>query len=123
MTSIEVLRLIEHIRQDIPRNQMVMCLCDECERLILAPPMVKRRDPLMQAAIQRRIEPAKAVCELARPPQRAVRHRQRIMRALARRRQIPDLEIDLDGTGNLCGLRPVPPCISRFSLARRCRSS
>ena len=56
MTSIEVLRLIEHIRQDIPRNQMVMCLCEECERLILAPPMVKRRDPLMQAEIQRRIE-------------------------------------------------------------------
>jgi hypothetical protein len=56
MTSIEVLRLIDRIRQDIPRNQMVMCLCDECERLILAPPMVKRRDPLMQAEIQRRIE-------------------------------------------------------------------
>jgi hypothetical protein len=56
MTSIEVLRLIDRIRHDIPHNQMVMCLCDECERLILAPPMVKRRDPLMQAEIQRRIE-------------------------------------------------------------------
>jgi hypothetical protein len=56
MTSIEVLRLIERIRQDIPGNQMVMCLCDECERLILAPPMVKRRDPLIQAEIQRRID-------------------------------------------------------------------
>ena len=53
MTSIEVLRLINSIRQDIPCNQMVMCLCDECERLILAPPMVKRRDPLVQAEIQR----------------------------------------------------------------------
>jgi hypothetical protein len=56
MTSIEVLRLIDRIRHDIPHNQMVMCLCDECEWLILAPPMVKRRDPLTQAEIQRRIE-------------------------------------------------------------------
>jgi hypothetical protein len=54
MTAAQTLALIGSIRQDMPRHQMVMALCDECERLIMSPALVKRRDPLAQAEIQRK---------------------------------------------------------------------
>src|SRR5207302_8064060 len=46
------------------------------------------------------IEPAEPVGELARPPQRAVGRRQRIMRARAGRRRVPLMELDLDRAGD-----------------------
>ncbi len=51
MTPTEVIQTIDRLRRDMPRNSLVMALCDSCE-LLLKKPSVER-PPLTRAEIQR----------------------------------------------------------------------
>lgn len=49
MTPVEVAQAIARLRRDMPRNALVMSLCDSCEQLMSKP----ERKPLTRAEIQR----------------------------------------------------------------------
>jgi len=54
MTTAEIMALVSRVRREMPRNKLVMQLCDQCERLVVAPPRAPvRKPPLSRAEIQR----------------------------------------------------------------------